>query len=130
MAVDMERETYRVVTVLSKRDLLLKRIARASAWALLATVVVAVISGWGITQTGIIYRITFGLIDRGVADAIHRATNVPLALFFLSHVFINIRLIVSQRSSSKGLLISIVLGVVGAGLLAVAVYMEYFRLGG
>lgn len=121
---------YTVVAVPGKTDALLKRIARASAWALLAAIVVAVVSGWGITQTGIIYRLTFGLIDRGLADAIHRATNVPLALFFLSHVFINIKLIISQRTPSKSLLTSIVLGVVGTGLLAIVIYMEYFRLGG
>jgi cytochrome b subunit of formate dehydrogenase len=126
----MEQRTYGVTTAARKTDVLLKRIARASAWALLATIIVAVVSGWGITQTGIIYRLTFGLIDRGLADAIHRAANVPLALFFLSHVFINIKLMISQRSPSRGLLTSSILGVVGAGLLALTIYMEYSRLGG
>jgi hypothetical protein len=126
----MEQETYRIVAVPTKTDALLKRIAQASAWALLATVIIAIVSGWGITQTGIIYRLTFGLIDRGLADAIHRAVNIPLTIFFLSHVFINIKLTISQRSPSKGLLTSIVLGVVGAALLAIMIYMEYFRLGG
>jgi hypothetical protein len=126
----MERDTYRVVTILSKRDVLLKRAAQASAWALLAAVIVAVVSGWGITQTGLIYRLTFGLIDRGLADAIHRATNVPLALFFLCHVFINIKLAISRRRPSRGLLAATILGVVGAALLAIMIYMEYFRLGG
>jgi cytochrome b subunit of formate dehydrogenase len=126
----MEQEPYRVVTVAAKTDVYLKRIAEASAWALLVTIVVAVVSGWGITQTGIIYRLTFGLIDRGLADAIHRAANVPLALFFLSHVFINIKLTISQRSPSRGLLTSSILGVVGASLLAIMIYMEYFRVGG
>jgi hypothetical protein len=126
----MEQQTYPAAAVAGKRHDLLKRIARASAWALLATVIVAVVSGWGITQTGIIYRLTFGLIDRGLADAIHRATNVPMALFFLSHVFINIKLMISRRTPSKGLLTSSILGVIGAGLLAITIYMEYFRLGG
>ncbi|HXZ29618.1 MAG TPA: hypothetical protein VEG43_00485 [Dehalococcoidia bacterium] len=126
----MKQETYRVVTDAGKTDVYLKRIAEASAWALLATVAVAVVSGWGITQTGIIYRLTFGLINRGLADAIHRAANVPLALFFLSHVFINIKLKVSRRNPSKGWLTNSVLGVIGAGLLAIMIYMEYFRLGG
>jgi hypothetical protein len=126
----MRQDTYRAITVAGKTDVLLKRIAQASAWALLATIIVAVVSGWGITQTGIIYRLTFGLINRGLADAIHRATNVPLALFFLSHVFVNIKLMISQRSPSKGLLTSSILGVIGAGLLAIMIYMEYFRLGG
>ena len=126
----MKQETYRAVTVAAKTDVYLKRIAKASAWALLVTIVVVVVSGWGITQTGIIYRLTFGLINRGLADAIHRAANVPLALFFLSHVFINIKLTISQRSPSKGWLTNSVLGVIGAGLLAIMIYMEYFRLGG
>jgi hypothetical protein len=126
----MRQDTYRAITVAGKTDVLLKRIAQASAWALLATIIVAVVSGWGITQTGIIYRLTFGLINRGLADAIHRATNVPLALFFLSHVFVNIKLMISQRSPSRGLLTSSILGVIGAGLLAIMIYMEYFRLGG
>jgi hypothetical protein len=126
----MKQETYRVVTVAAKTDVLLKRIAEASAWALLATVIVAIVSGWGITQTGIIYRLTFGLINRGLADAIHRAVNVPLAIFFLSHVFINIKLTISKRSPSKGLLTSSILGVIGAGLLAIMIYMQFFRLGG
>jgi len=126
----MEQQTYRVVTAAGKTDVLLKRIARASAWALLAAVILAVVSGWGITQTGIIHRLTFGLIDRGLADAIHRAANLPLALFFLSHVFINIKLAMSRRRPSKGVLTASILGVVGAGLLAIMIYMEYFRLGG
>jgi len=125
----MEEQTC-PAAVAAKTDILLKRIARASAWALLAAVIVAVVSGWGITQTGIIYRLTFGLIDRGLADAIHRATNVPMALLFLSHVFINIKLMISRRGPSKGLLTSTILGVIGAGLLAITIYMEYFRLGG
>jgi len=126
----MKQETYHVVTYASKTGVYLKRIAGASAWALLVTIIVVVVSGWGITQTGIIYRLTFGLIDRGLADAIHRAANVPLALFFLSHVLINIKLTISQRSPSKGWLTNSVLGVIGASLLAIMIYMEYFRLGG
>jgi hypothetical protein len=37
---------------------------------------------------------------------------------------------VSRKSPSRGLLTGTVLGVVGAGLLALTIYMEYFRLGG
>lgn len=108
----------------------LRKLARASAWALLVGVIVLVISGWGITQTGIIYRLTFGLVDRKLADAIHRATNVPLAFFFLSHVFINIKLAISQNYPSRVWLTNSVLIVIGAGLLAITIYLEYFRLGG
>ena len=126
----MQQEKYGAVATAGKRDVRLRRIAQASAWALLVAVAVAVVSGWGITQTGIVYRLTFGLINRGVADTIHRAVNVPLALFFLSHVFINIELRISRRRPSRGWLTGSILGVIGAGLLAIMIYMEYFRLGG
>ena len=75
----------------------LKRLARTSAWVLLVCVVVLTVSGWGITQTGIIYKMTFGLIDRRLANAIHRATVLPLAFFFLLHALINIRLTITSK---------------------------------
>jgi len=102
----------------------LRRISRISAWLLLATVVVLILSGWGITQTEIIYKITFGLIDRRTADAIHRATNIPLAIFFLSHVFANIRLLVSARKPVFRWLTNVLLIIAGLGILAIFIIME------
>lgn len=114
----------------NKTDAWLKIAARASAWALLAGIVVLMVSGFGITQTGVIYRLTGGLIDRRVADAIHRAANVPVAFFFLCHVLINIRLMITRKKPSSAWLTNTILIVVGAGLMVIMVYMEYFRRGG
>jgi hypothetical protein len=108
----------------------LRRFSRASAWALLAAVLVLVVSGWGITQTGVIYHMTFGLIDRGAANFIHREANVPLAIFFLAHVMINIKLMISRGTPRLPWLTNIVLILVGAGLMAAVIYMQYFRTGG
>jgi len=108
----------------------LKRLSRVSAWALLAVVVVLLFSGWGITQTGIIFGITFGLVDRRAADMIHRATNIPLAIFFLIHVMTNIRLAVSSRRLFVVRLTDIILVVAGIGLMSIVVYLEIFRRGG
>jgi thiosulfate reductase cytochrome b subunit len=108
----------------------LKRISRASAWGLLAAVIVLVLSGWGITQTGVIYQITFGLVDRRLADSIHRATNVPLTVFFLAHVLLNIRIAISRRHPSRPWLTDSILGVIGIGILGIMIYMEYVRRGG
>jgi thiosulfate reductase cytochrome b subunit len=113
-----------------KVENLLKRLARWSAWALLAGLIVLVVSGWGITQTGVIYTVTFGLVDRRLADAIHRAANLPVAFFFLSHVLINIKVAISQKYPSGGITVDIVLVLAGIILMAIVVYMEYFRLGG
>lgn len=108
----------------------LKKSARISAWALLAGVVTLILSGWGITQTGIIYNITFGLVDRRVANSIHDATVLPLVFFFLVHVLVNIRLGIIKRFRSRTWIIDSILFVIGGAVLAAAVYMQYFRLGG
>ena len=108
----------------------LKKASRFSAWALLVSVAMLVVSGWGITQTGIIYDFTFGLIDRRMANSIHRATNIPLTIFFLTHVLTNIKLGISQRYRSLPWLTNTILIVIGIVLLAVMIYMEFFRLGG
>jgi cytochrome b subunit of formate dehydrogenase len=118
------------VLEVNKANLWLRKLARASAWALLVGIIVLMVSGWGITQTGIIYSLTGGLVDRRLADAIHRATNGPLAFFFLLHVLINIKLMVSQNNPSRAWLTSIILIVVGVSLMTITIYMEYFRPGG
>lgn len=101
----------------------LKLISRISAWALLTIVIVFIISGWGITQTGIIYRISFGLIDRRTADVIHRAMDIPLGIFFISHLFANIRLMLKPKKEVLVRLTDIILVITGLGLLAIFIIM-------
>ncbi len=108
----------------------LKRLARLSAWALLAGVIVLLFSGWGITQTGVIYNITFGLVDRGTANTLHRMTNIPLAFFFLLHVLVNIKLRLAGSRPLYAWLTNGILLVVGAGIMGIVIYLELFRLGG
>jgi hypothetical protein len=113
-----------------KATIVLKILARSSAWALLVGIVVLIISGWGITQTGIIYNLTGGLIDRRLADEIHRAAIIPVAFFLLAYVFVNISLMVSHKRSLIFWSTAVLLTITGAGLMAITIYMEYFRLGG
>ena len=77
------------------------------------------------THTEIIYKISFGLIDRGVANSIHRAIHIPVAIFLLTHVLINVRLGLFPRARRVWLTNSILVAL-GTGLLVLAVYMEYF----
>jgi cytochrome b subunit of formate dehydrogenase len=107
----------------------LRRIANISSWLLLASVAVQVISGWGITNTGIIYNISFGLIDRRLADAIHQGSIIALAFFFLVHVLINIRLKITSRRPIMVWLLNGILIAAGVGIMALVIYMEYFVRG-
>jgi thiosulfate reductase cytochrome b subunit len=113
----------------NKTKKVLRTLATISAWALLAMMVVIVVTGWGITQTSIIYKLSFGLINRGVANSIHRAANIPLAFFFLTHVLINIKLASMKRSLRWQWLVNGVLIVVGIALMVLVVFMEN-RIGG
>lgn len=108
----------------------LKGLARASAWALLVSVVVLVISGWGITRSGLIYSLSLGLIDRRVANTIHDNMNLPLAVFFLVHVTANLKISLSRSHPSRPWLINGLLIAFGLALLAAVVYMDWFYSGG
>jgi hypothetical protein len=112
----------------SKSVRYLRLLARISAWLLLATVAVQVFSGWGITHTGVIYKATFGLVDRRLADAIHREVNLPLAIFFLIHVLINIDLLFRKNKSRKSWRIHLLLILLGLALMGIVVYVEYWSV--
>ena len=116
------------ITVSDKRrsDVWLKRVARASAWLLLLTIIILLISGWGITHSEIIYKASFGLIDRGTADSIHRAIQIPAALFFTTHVLLNVRLNLSSRYKRKSWLLNSIIVTIGVCVMAGVVYMQYF----
>lgn len=87
--------------------------------------IILVISGWGITHTEIVYRLSLGLMDRRLANAIHRAINFPLAILFLTHVLANIRLRLPVRYLTRKWLVDIILITIGVSILLVALYMEY-----
>ncbi len=101
--------------------LTLKRIARLSAWLLVAAIIVSILSGWGITRTEIIYQASFGLVNRGVANAIHRGLQVPMAAILLVHVLANVKLSLSRYRAG---VVNAVLVAIGLALIAVVVYME------
>lgn len=104
----------------------LKNLSRISAWFLLAAAIILVFSGWGITRTEIIYKITFGLIDRRLANYIHRASNIPLAIFFLSHLFINIRLMIFKKNPYRIHVFDGILIFAGLLIVLMVIYMEFW----
>ena len=104
----------------------LKFLSRISAWLLCATAVISVFSGWGITRTEIIYKLTFGLIDHRLANYIHRFINIPLAIFFLGHLFINIRFIIFRKIPHRIHIIDGILIFAGLLLTLIVLYMEFW----
>jgi hypothetical protein len=59
---------------------LLKTIVR---WLLLATVIIFIITGFGITEFGVIESLTFGLLSKSLAFEVHASSGLWLALAVL-----------------------------------------------
>lgn len=102
----------------------LKSVSRICAWILLVMAAILVFSGWGITRTEIIYKVTLGLVDRRLANYIHRFATVPLSVFFISHVLINARLSLYRRIPHRIKIIDIFLFLVGVVVMVLILYME------
>jgi hypothetical protein len=120
---DVTRETQKGPPYAAKTRVCLRWIARASAWLLIPAIIVVAISGWGITHTGTIYKASFHLIDRGMADRIHRDVQLPMAVVLILHVLINLRLNLPFRSGKISWLFNSMFIILGVGLLIGVVYM-------
>jgi hypothetical protein len=104
----------------------LKYLSRISAWILLAMAVILVFSGWGITRTEIIYKVTLGLVDRRLANYIHRFATIPMSVFFISHVLINARLSLYRSMPQRIRIIDGILILIGSVVTALVLYMEFW----
>ena len=122
----MSRGTHRLINDARKTDVYLRRIARASALLLFVSLIVLLISGCGITRTEIIYKASLHLIDRGLANSIHRDVQVPTVLFFVLHLLTKVRLNLPSRWLQKAWLFNSILIALGVALLVGVVYMEYY----
>jgi hypothetical protein len=103
----------------------LRRLAWISALLLLISFAVMLISGWGISNTEIIYKASFKLIDRGLANSIHRASHLPVTIFFLAHVLINLKLRIYRKHPHPSLLTDALLVLAGLLILATVFFVEY-----
>jgi len=97
----------------------LRRLSRISAWLLLATVAVLVVSGWGITHTDVIYKATFSFNDRGLADSIHRCNQFAVNVFLPESRFDQYQVIVNGKKNKTKLVYRWCIIIVGLALLGV-----------
>jgi hypothetical protein len=103
----------------------LKKLARISAWLLVALIVLTAIAGYGITSTFLVYKLSFGMIDRGLANALHRWSQPVLAAVVLFHVLINIHLRLPRRLREHLWLADGLLIIVGLAVLGLVVYLAF-----
>jgi hypothetical protein len=63
-----------------------KVIRRIVSWLLLAATIVFIVTGFGITEFRIIERLTFGLLNKGLAFRIHETLTIPYLALLALHV--------------------------------------------
>lgn len=69
----------------------MKIFTRIIHWGLLASIVVYVISGFGITQARIVEPMTFGLLGKNLAFKIHDYVFFPFVILLILHLYITFR---------------------------------------
>ena len=66
------------------------RIGRWCGWVALALLAITAVSGYGISAFRIVERLTLGLFGKAGSFRLHHYTDIPLALFTLLHVGIDL----------------------------------------
>ena len=79
---------------------LFKRIIR---WALLAAILLYVITGYGITEFRTVERVTFGLLTKPLSFKMHDYLVYPTAALLLLHVALPIVLRLVRRSRAHAM---------------------------
>jgi hypothetical protein len=64
----------------------LRSIGRGCGWAALALVLLAVLTGYGITQFRIVDPLTLGVVNKAAAQRWHSYTDLPLVILLAFHV--------------------------------------------
>jgi hypothetical protein len=73
-------------------------------WLLFVTVLLYVLSGYGISEPRAVESLTFGLVTKSVAFSIHNNLITPFALLMFLHIlpfFIRLFRRMSHRNSAK-----------------------------
>lgn len=62
-------------------------IKKTIAWLSLLVIVLYIITGFGMTKTETVTKLTFGLLDRSLSHTIHVSMEIPLVILLLAHIF-------------------------------------------
>jgi uncharacterized membrane protein len=81
---DMQRNNLMTHRVSPRRRI--RMIGRVCGWVTMALALVTLLTGYGITQYRIVDPLTFGILNKAMAQRLHAYTDVPFLIFMLSHV--------------------------------------------
>lgn len=100
-----------------KPSLALKTIDRIVVWILLALFLVFMVSG---------YMITRGFLNRYYGFLLHTRLDLPIMVFFVIHIAINVRCVLMRRGVADRKPLNVAVLIVGMALFAFIVYLDQF----
>ena len=77
------------------------QIRKTTAYLALITIILYIITGYGITQYRIVEKITFGLLHKSLSFKIHSWLIYPLIIFLLVHLYFSCDLFSWLRKNGK-----------------------------
>jgi cytochrome b subunit of formate dehydrogenase len=67
---------------------LIRTLGRIFGWTAFALLLLTILTGYGITDFRIVTPLTFGILNKAVAQRLHPYTEVALVLLLLAHIAI------------------------------------------
>ena len=106
-------------------DYYLMKANRVIVWALLFLMILLAITGYGLTKPNLITSLTSGLIDYQTALHLHTLLDVPLLVFLVVHVAIEIKFSLMRWGFKSQKLLNLLVLLLAAFSLILIVYVEF-----
>jgi len=79
----------------------IRTVGRVSGWVALALLLLAALTGYGITQFRIVQPLTGGILNKAVSQQSHHIIDIPLLFITVLHVGIAVWTRLSYRRKKK-----------------------------
>ena len=109
-------------------DRFLTKFNRVLVWLTLVLSVVFLISGYGITNPGLIRELTGGVFTRAISLNLHLNLAFPVLALLTIHVLIGAKSALARWGVKQGRLLNVFLILLGIFTLTLLLLMQYFVL--
>ena len=107
-------------------DSCLKKLNRLLVWPTLVLSVIFAISGYGITNPGLVTELTGGVLTRAVSLKLHLVLAFPVLMLLTIHVLIGAKSALTRWGVKEGTLLNVFLLLIGIFTMTLLALMQYF----
>ena len=100
------------------------KLNRALVWILLLLMILLVITGYALTKPNLINYLTGGVIDYRNAVYLHTLLDLPLLIFLLVHVIIEIKFSLIRWGFKSRKLLNLLMLLLGSVTLIIILYVD------